>query len=1007
MKKGLLTVLLASLVLVGCQNYDDQFDDLNAQISALKSQVDGLSSLSGQVSSLSGTISGLQSGIAAAQAAASAAGTSADAAAAAASAIDFSGLSASLATLQAEVDAIEAAIATTATAAEVTALQTSLTALEADLDDLLISNNVYSTNTTINSAATMAAALALGNKVALMNGTLSITDNAAVSDTDLQTFINRVKTMNNTFTYSSGSTTGFTPTFDEMTSAKDMTLTVAGDISFKKLTAAGTIEIHDDYETKITSVDFGAMTSADGLTTDEAGTDATNTVRLNSATNLDLGSLARYGSALTIHIKKGGTLDIASLDDINSAGTAVEAITLAITGPDSVTLSKIDDGTLTLTDVNTANISNFYGDITVSTGVKTITTTKSVKVDISGATNLETATLNMVNDYDPALTTANAAKSAAGNSSTYTGTFSSVAAAALKTLTLTGNWLDLTLDTGENNLETLSIDGTMDDLSIDGLTDLTTLTVSATSKMGDVTLQNTTNLAVADFDHAFIGTTTGTTAATSSTLSVIDNSALTTLHYAADDVGTLTVTGNDALTAIDFTGLADDGGDTTPAANVYDNNLTATKATDSSDGDTDKASGAAGDLGTFDDGTSGMATLDAYLTHVVADADFGGYVAFDTVSTNDNTETAGTTTTTLNKTYTNATTWFEGTVLYEVAQVSSGGGSPSKAKRAYLLDYSAITNFQLYANGNAILDVAGDGAPDSTAELVKGVNSAAQVAATINASASRATNVGVTMNASVVGNSSIAIHIGSSNTSASWETTSAVASTVDLTAAESTTLTVGNLVSEVAMTDANAGASTAYAVASRVATIIRNAANTLTAGASAVYYNVTVSGNVGSSALVTNGAMFWLKADDKGSGGNGLTASLSTEAATGRSAIDFVPYAIGQTALTSDNKTTAIEGDIVITFESNTAGVTQNVIGLPATSATSGTFSAATISHTGVGIAAFSELHSNLLANAGTNKATGADMHPDESRSDVTYPEDLVAATITTAAVAKSRIGWL
>ena len=50
MKKGLLTLLAASLVFVGCQNYDDQFDDLNAQISALKSQVDGLSSLSGIVS---------------------------------------------------------------------------------------------------------------------------------------------------------------------------------------------------------------------------------------------------------------------------------------------------------------------------------------------------------------------------------------------------------------------------------------------------------------------------------------------------------------------------------------------------------------------------------------------------------------------------------------------------------------------------------------------------------------------------------------------------------------------------------------------------------------------------------------------------------------------------------------------------------------------------------------------------------------------------------------------
>ena len=41
MKKGLLTILAASLVFVGCQNYDDQFDDLNAQISAIKSQVDG------------------------------------------------------------------------------------------------------------------------------------------------------------------------------------------------------------------------------------------------------------------------------------------------------------------------------------------------------------------------------------------------------------------------------------------------------------------------------------------------------------------------------------------------------------------------------------------------------------------------------------------------------------------------------------------------------------------------------------------------------------------------------------------------------------------------------------------------------------------------------------------------------------------------------------------------------------------------------------------------------
>ena len=110
----------------------------------------------------------------------------------------------------------------------------------------------------------------------------------------------------------------------------------------------------------------------------------------------------------------------------------------------------------------------------------------------------------MVNDYDPALTTSNAA-AAAGNSSTYTGTLSGIAAAALKSLTVTGNFLDLTLDSGESNLETLSIDASFDDLSIDGLTDLTTLTVASTAKFSDLTLTNTTNLSVADFNNSFSG----------------------------------------------------------------------------------------------------------------------------------------------------------------------------------------------------------------------------------------------------------------------------------------------------------------------------------------------------------------------------------------------------------------------------------------------------------------------------------------------------------------------
>ena len=42
MKKSLLGLLALALAVVGCQNYDDQFDDLNTKIAALSSEVSEL-----------------------------------------------------------------------------------------------------------------------------------------------------------------------------------------------------------------------------------------------------------------------------------------------------------------------------------------------------------------------------------------------------------------------------------------------------------------------------------------------------------------------------------------------------------------------------------------------------------------------------------------------------------------------------------------------------------------------------------------------------------------------------------------------------------------------------------------------------------------------------------------------------------------------------------------------------------------------------------------------------
>ena len=223
MKKGLLTVLLASLVLVGCQNYDDQFDDLNAQISALKSQVDGLSSLSGQVSSLSGSISGLQAGVNAAQAAATAAGASADAATAAANGIDLSGLSASLATLQAEVDAVQASLATAATASAVAALQTEIDAIEADVDELLATSNVYTQALNITSSSQLDAAYALGNNINIVNGAIDINQTAAMDATKLQTVIDRIFTATGDYNFDAQATSVTPMAFNKLTSTGDLT----------------------------------------------------------------------------------------------------------------------------------------------------------------------------------------------------------------------------------------------------------------------------------------------------------------------------------------------------------------------------------------------------------------------------------------------------------------------------------------------------------------------------------------------------------------------------------------------------------------------------------------------------------------------------------------------------------------------------------------------------------------------------------------------------------------
>ena len=629
MKKGLLTVLLASLVLVGCQNYDDQFDDLNAQISALKSQVDGLASLSGQVSSLSGTISGLQAGITAAQSAATAAGASADAATAAANAIDLTSLSAGLTTLQAEVDAVQASLATAATASAVAALQAELDAIEADVDELLTTSNIYATDVTVNSASTLDAALALGNKLNILNASATITVSAAMDQTKVQTLVNRLKTITGNLVFNSSATTE--TTFENLTSVQDLTVGQKGGYNFKNLTSADDIVLNDLYETNIAIIDFRNLATVTTVTTlGESG----EGFHFSQATELHLTKLARYPGDLTIVTKTGATLDMPVLDDLGLTGS-YENTDLTINGPASFTTTLMTDGTISLTNVATASVTGFRGDIEINAGVVTFTGTDVTEISVAAtADDLKTFTAKMKRDDLPTLSTTQTAALEYDASSNLGDIGLGGGLANLETVSISGKAGDITISSAPN-LTSVTISADAFDLTMDDNDNLTSVSVNG-AKFHDVSITGMADLTTLTLDHTTkLPSTSSTATEKAASLTVTTNASLTNLTVSADDIDALTVTGNAALATLDFTGMTDDGSATSTAVAIYNNNLAVQLVKDGYNDTTQNS--AYVQYTSTDDGsmtsTSGISTLKTYLDAVVgaASATSGVYVFVDQI----------------------------------------------------------------------------------------------------------------------------------------------------------------------------------------------------------------------------------------------------------------------------------------------------------------------------------------------------------------------------------------
>ena len=623
MKKGLLSLLTLTVVAVGCQNYDDQFDALNTQITALKSQVDGLAAVQSAVTALQGQLSALSS----------AALTNADLDAA---------LSAGLADIISDVEAVQAAVADVATSAEVDAVNDALADAQEDLDDLLTSSNVYNDNVIVNSEATLTWAKGLGTKLTIVNGSVILDVSSDMNMADVQEVVNNVGTVTGQFSYYAKSSTIEAVSFDNILGADVIEVAQTGAISFAALQTATTINLGNNYQNSVTGVSFPALTSVSAFQTgevkDNGGTadayftvsNTTNGISFTKAENVDISALPRYNSSVfAITMKKGGELHLDALTSTNSDDEVVGR-EVRLDGPGTMTFDSYKDGQIDLTNVETANISGFYGTIDIHAGVENLTVTDGVIIDIAQATDLTSATIHGKLDWDPERTTAATFKADAQNLD--------FASSDLAYLHLAGDLGDITLDS-EGNLTDLIISGRIKDLELDGLGDLTEVNVTGAT-ITDVTVNDCDDLGDVTFNHTFGNG--GVTTDKGATVTITNNANLGNVNWSADKVNSLTITDNDDLATINFSSL-ENLGEATGSALIQDNDFTASSATDSwgdangDDDDTDTGEGEGSEEGTSTDtGTyvtdSGLGTLKTWLGKAVAAPAAGGVkVALDDV----------------------------------------------------------------------------------------------------------------------------------------------------------------------------------------------------------------------------------------------------------------------------------------------------------------------------------------------------------------------------------------
>ena len=943
MKKGLLSILAGALLVVGCQNYDDQFDALESQINALASTVAGLSQVQSDLASLSATVGSLQGAL-------------------------QSGIDAALADGLADIDAavadLEAATATAASAEDVQAIQDGVDANQESLAEILAQSSVFQGDVVVNTPATLDAYHAMGSGLAIVNGKVDIDVSASMDIAKVQQLVDFITVTTEEFEYTALADVETEVTFSNLAGTATLTLDQEGGYMLEKLESATVITLDDDSSADI--IHLGSLVSATSLS-DGSGA---GTFTFSKATELHLTSLPRSPhTALSLGVDEGGVIDISALTDTTVAGKAAK-LNLTIDGPDNLTISTLSGdkagSTVSLTNIINATINGYDGSIYIGEDVQNFTADNIVEITVGGndlvsftGTGALDGNATTTDTAGPALTL-----SSHGDLETVSidGTFTTVTLSSngnLTTVTLAGTVTGAGgVDINTNSdLTTINMSAvTTDKMDIDGNSDLETLTVDFTTGAGEATTQE-------------------------GTIIVNNNESLESLTISTNNVDNLTITSNADLETIDGSGLTAIGATGTASVTITNNDFSASKSDDENDAFTT---------------SSGMETLKTYLTAVAADSDSNADVKFDMVDSVVNASGVET-----------GTDQADQYILTLTAKVVNTAAEAEKlASLAYHID-AGYTAFGITIGSTVVsTDVNSSTSNQPTTAIALDANKSlalAQVAAA--ATITRAASADVTLNAYLGGSPTLGITMfGAVTTTSNGENYSDSAAgsrpsggAQAITGATSTgtyvTLTVGSLSvtatsfgSAVASTTAaNAGDAWASAIAAawnaKYGSSGASATMSLVADADAD----TVSGTIALAAKAGSGRR-----------AHEMAVAIS---ATVSGVTDTVDWQIGASDGSADNK---LQGDgIILVLKENVTGALAGTVLVSKTAAAAANQLTTTVkfnSASGAGV------NTSTTANIYPTEARGDGA--EGAGGDAVLPEGDVEEDAT-AAVSNNRVAWL